>query len=80
MKDVFVETNWVVDYCAPAHQRVPAAVELLKAANSGDIKLHLPSPCISESRSVTRLKIPTERSRFAAQVPEVGKGRWPHQR
>jgi hypothetical protein len=56
MKDVFVETNWVVDYCAPAHQRVPAAVELLKAANSGAIKLHLPSPCISESRSVTRLR------------------------
>jgi hypothetical protein len=56
MKDVFVETNWVVDYCAPAHQRVPAAVELLKAANAGVIKLHLPSPCVSESRSVTRLR------------------------
>jgi predicted nucleic acid-binding protein len=56
MKDVFVETNWVVDYCAPAHQRVPAAVELLQAANAGIIKLHLPSPCISESRSVTRLR------------------------
>ena len=56
MKNVFVETNWVVDYCAPAHQRVPAAVELLKAANSGAIALRLPSICLSESLTVTRAR------------------------
>jgi hypothetical protein len=56
MKRVFVETNWVVDYCAPAHQRVPAAVELLKAANSGTLTLHLPSICLSESLAVTRAR------------------------
>jgi hypothetical protein len=49
---VFVETNWVVDYCAPAHFKVPEAVELLSKAQRGSFTLHLPSICISEARNV----------------------------
>src|SRR5208337_1929480 len=49
MRHVFVETNWIVDYAAPAHHQLPAAVELLKRAGSGELKLYLPSICVSES-------------------------------
>ena len=51
MRHVFIETNWVVAYAAPAHNKIPAAVELLKKANAGEVQLYLPSICISESRS-----------------------------
>lgn len=65
MKHVFVETNWVVDCCAPAHRRVLAAVKLLGDANSGKISLHLPVPCLSEARSVIRTKFqPNEANRL----------------
>jgi len=47
---VFVETNWVVDYAAPAHYRVPAAVRLLDQARCGELRLHLPAICLSEAR------------------------------
>ncbi|HLL52774.1 MAG TPA: hypothetical protein VK447_04450 [Myxococcaceae bacterium] len=50
MKHVFVETNWVVDVAAPAHHRVPAAVELLERAKRGELKLHLPAISIIEAR------------------------------
>lgn len=50
MRHVFVETNWVVAYAAPAHHKVYAATEILKRANQGEIKLYLPSICIAEAR------------------------------
>lgn len=50
MRHVFIETNWVVAYAAPAHNKIPAAIELLKKANAGEIQLYLPSICISEAR------------------------------
>lgn len=50
MLHVFVETNWVVDYAAPAHYRVPAAVRLRDRARSGELRLHLPAVCLSEAR------------------------------
>jgi predicted nucleic acid-binding protein len=53
-KHLFIETNWVVDYCAPAHFKVPEAVELLQKAQAGAFSLHLPSICISEARNVIR--------------------------
>src|SRR5258706_909241 len=65
MKHVFVETNWVVDYCAPAHQRALAAINLLEAAKSGTISLHLPAPCLTEARSAIRIKFqPKEAKRL----------------
>jgi hypothetical protein len=51
MRHVFVETNWVVDYAAPAHMRSSAAAELLEQASEGKLKLLLPSIYISEARS-----------------------------
>lgn len=65
MKHVFVETNWVVDYCAPAHQRALAAINLLEAAKLGTICLHLPAPCLTEARSAIRIKFqPKEANRL----------------
>jgi predicted nucleic acid-binding protein len=50
MRHVFVETNWVVAYAAPAHHRNPDASELFDRAASGEIKLSLPVICIAEAR------------------------------
>ena len=50
MRRVFVETNWVVAYAAPAHHRSPAALKLLDRAANGEIKLYLPVICIAEAR------------------------------
>ncbi len=50
MLHVFVETNWVVDYAAPVHYRVPAAVRLLDRARSGELQLHLPIFCLAEAK------------------------------
>jgi hypothetical protein len=50
MRHVFVETNWVVDWAAPAHHKVPAALGLFERAASGELQLHLPVICISEAR------------------------------
>ena len=50
MRHVFVETNWVVAYSAPAHHRIPAALELFDRAANGEIKLYLPVICIAEAR------------------------------
>lgn len=50
MRHVFVETNWVYDYAAPAHHKRLSAVELLQRAKAGEIQLHVPAPCLTEAR------------------------------
>jgi hypothetical protein len=50
MRHVFVETNWVFGYAAPAHHKRLDAVELLRRARDGEVELHLPSLCITEAR------------------------------
>ena len=52
MRHVFVETNWIVAYAAPAHHQLQlvAAAELLERAAANELFLHLPSICISEAR------------------------------
>ena len=50
MRHVFVETNWLVAYAAPAHHKTPAALELFDRAANGEIKLYLPVICIAEAR------------------------------
>jgi hypothetical protein len=50
MRHVFVETNWVVGCAAPAHHKIPAALTLLERAASGELKLYLPTVCITEAR------------------------------
>jgi hypothetical protein len=47
---VFVETNWLFAYAAPAHHQVPAATELLERARSGEFTLHIPNVCLGEAR------------------------------
>ncbi len=56
MIHVFVESNWVVDVCAPAFRRTPEAEALLSSANRGDITLHVPGIAFREARSVIRRK------------------------
>src|SRR5205809_7826683 len=67
MRHVFVETNWVVAFAAPAHHRllVPAAAKLLDRAAEKEIVLHLPSICISEARRPIheRFQVRTEADR-----------------
>ncbi len=54
MRHVFVETNWVVAYAAPEHRQVPDARRLLTRALAGEIRLHLPSICLTEGRETIR--------------------------
>jgi hypothetical protein len=49
MKHVFVETNWVVDLCAPAHHRQHAAERLAARAREKEVQLHLPAICLREA-------------------------------
>src|SRR5208283_4640235 len=54
MKHVFVETNWVVEYAAPAHLRGPAALMLAQRAQAGELRIYIPSVCLSEARHPIR--------------------------
>lgn len=56
MKHVFVETNWVVAYAAPAHLRLPAALTLAEKAERGELRLYIPSACLTEARYPIRTK------------------------
>ena len=49
MPHVFVETNWLHDYAAPAHHKVPEAVELLERAQRGEFLLHIPNVSFGEA-------------------------------
>lgn len=55
-RHIFVETNWVVDYAAPAHRQRPVARALLGRAEKGEIELHLPAICLSEARITIQRK------------------------
>lgn len=56
MRHVFVETNWVWGYIAPAHHKDLEAVNLLRRAGAGEIQMHLPAPCLGEGRQSVRTK------------------------
>jgi predicted nucleic acid-binding protein len=56
VQHVFVETNWLVGYAAPAHQKTYAAVRLLQKANRGETQLYIPSICLAECRRPIREK------------------------
>jgi predicted nucleic acid-binding protein len=51
MKHVFVETNWLFWYAAPEHRRLRDAVRLLERAEAGEMRLHIPSVCLTEARA-----------------------------
>jgi hypothetical protein len=50
MRQVFVETNWVFGYAAPAHHKRADAVGLLERARIGEVQLHIPALCLTEAR------------------------------
>jgi hypothetical protein len=56
MSHVFVETNWLYAYAAPAHHKVPAAVTLLERARGGEFTLHIPNGCFAEARGSIQAK------------------------
>ncbi len=56
MLHVFVETNWVFGFAAPAHHKDAEAVKLLERANRGELRLHLPSLCLTEVRNPLRTR------------------------
>lgn len=56
MIPVLVETNWVVDVCAPAARRQADALELLRRAEAGEVEIHVPHIAFREAASVIRRK------------------------
>lgn len=61
MPHVFVETNWIHGYAAPAHHRLPDAVALLERAKRREFTLHIPNVSFMEGRHSIQAKCqPTE--------------------
>src|ERR1019366_7594445 len=56
MPHVFVESNWLFAFAAPAHHQVPAVAELLERARQGQFTVHLPNICIGEARQAILTK------------------------
>lgn len=56
MRHVFVETNWVYSFSAPAHHKGLDAINLLDRARAGEIHLHLPAICLTEARRPIMMK------------------------
>jgi hypothetical protein len=56
MKHVFVETTWLVEYGAPVHLGPSTALALAQRAEAGDLRLYLPSVCLTEARHPIRRK------------------------
>jgi hypothetical protein len=56
MRHVFVETNWLHAYAAPAHHKVPEAVTLLERAERGEFILHIPNASFAEARQSIQTK------------------------
>ncbi len=54
MRHILVETNWVVDWAAPAHHQQQSAVDLFDAAKAGRCWLHVPAVSLIEARRVVR--------------------------
>ena len=74
---VFVETNWLFGYAAPAHHQVPAAVDLLERARRGEFTLHIPNCCLGEARKAILAKCQPRNEanairRFLTQAEPVG--------
>jgi hypothetical protein len=69
MRHVFLETNWLFAVAGPAHNRPPAALELLDLAREGQIRIYIPACCIGEARKTIRQKSqPKEADRLRSYV------------
>jgi hypothetical protein len=56
MAHLFVETNWLHDYAAPAHHKAAEAVTLLQRAKRGEFTLHIPNVSFAEARQSIQTK------------------------
>lgn len=56
IRHLFVETNWLYNYAAPAHHKVPAALTLLERAQRGNFILHIPNVSFAEARRSIQTK------------------------
>jgi hypothetical protein len=56
IRHLFVETNWLHAYAAPAHHKVLAAVTLLERAQQGEFILHIPNVSFAEARQSIQTK------------------------
>lgn len=56
MIHVFVESNWVVEVCAPSFRRSMDALSLLQRAERGEITIHVPHIALREAQDVIRRK------------------------
>lgn len=56
MAHVFVETNWLFGYAAPAHHQVPVAADLLERGRRGEFTLHMPGCSIGDARKAILAK------------------------
>lgn len=56
MTPVLLETNWVVDVCAPTYRRERAAMHLLDRAAIGELELHVPAIAFREAADVIKRK------------------------
>ena len=56
MPHVFVETNWLFAYAAPAHHQISEAAKLFDRASRGDFVVHMPNICIAEARKAILAK------------------------
>lgn len=56
IRHLFVETNWLHDYAAPAHHKIPASVTLLERAQRGEFILHVPNVSFAEARQAIQAK------------------------
>jgi predicted nucleic acid-binding protein len=69
MRHVFLETNWLVAVAAPSHDRIPAAIDLLGSAATGEARIYIPACCIAEARKTIRQKFqPKEADRLRSYV------------
>jgi len=69
MRHVFLETNWLVAVAAPAHDRTPAALELLDSARDARIRVYIPACGIGEAKKTIRRSFqPKEADRLRSYV------------
>jgi len=69
MRHVFLETNWLVAAAKPAHDRLPAACDLLNLARDRRIRIYVPACCIGEAKKTIRMKFqPKEANRLRSYV------------
>jgi hypothetical protein len=56
VRHVFVESNWIFEFCSPRHRQGEQALELLRRATTTELVLHVPAICLREGAETVRRK------------------------